>query len=39
VLKSDTKRIDERQLETLGEINTSVRDVEAAIERLHPAVA
>jgi phage-related protein len=39
VLKSDTKRIDERQLEALHEINESIGDVERAIEGLQPVVA
>jgi hypothetical protein len=39
VFKSDTKRIDERQLEALHEINESIGDVERAIEGLQPVVA
>jgi len=39
VLKSDTKRMDERQLEALHEIHESIEDVERAIEGLHPIVS
>lgn len=39
VFKSDTKRIDERQLEALHEINESIGGVERAIEGLQPVVA